>query len=75
MAISINRNVRLQQENQLLSMQQQRYESLKAAIEEARQARHDLRHQLCQLAALAEEGNLEKIKAYLSGAVSRIPSL
>ena len=75
MAISINRNVRLRQENQLLSMQQQRYESLKAAIEEARQARHDLRHQLCQLAALAEEGNLEKIKAYLSGAVSRIPSL
>ena len=75
MAISINRNVRLQQENQLLSMQQQRYESLKAAIEEARQARHDLRHQLCQLAALAEEGNLEKIKAYLSSAVSRIPSL
>ena len=65
----------LQQENQLLSMQQQRYESLKAAIEEARQARHDLRHQLCQLAALAEEGNLEKIKAYLSSAVSRIPSL
>ena len=55
MAISINRNVRLQQENQLLSMQQQRYESLKAAI--------------------AEEGNLEKIKAYLSDAVSRIPSL
>ena len=75
MAISINRNVRLQQENQLLSIQQQRYESLKAAIEEARQARHDLRHQLCQLAALAEEGNLEKIKVYLSGAVSRIPSL
>ena len=75
MAVSINRNARLQNENQMLSMQQQRYESLKAAIEEARQARHDLRHQLCQLAALAEEGNLEKIKAYLSGAVSRIPSL
>ena len=75
MANSLNKNARLQQENQLLSMQQQRYESLKAAIEEARQARHDLRHQLCQLDALAEEGNLEKIKAYLSGAVSRIPSL
>ena len=40
-----------------------------------RQARPDLRHQLCQFAVLAEEGNLEKIKAYLSGAVSRIPSL
>ncbi len=60
MAISINRNVRLQQENQLLSMQQQRYESLKAAIEETRQARHDLRHQLCQLAALAEERGILK---------------
>ena len=75
MAVSLNRNARLRQENQLLIMQRQRYESLKAAIEEARQARHDLRHQLCQLDALAEEGNLEKIKAYLSGAVSRIPSL
>ena len=75
MAISINRNVRLQQENQLLSMQQQHYESLKAAIEEARQARHDLRHQLCQLAALAEEGNLERSKPYLSSAVSRIPGV
>ena len=75
MAISINRNVRLQQENQFFSMQQQRYENLKAAIEETRQARHDLRHQLCQLSALAEEGDLEKIKTYLASAVSRIPSL
>ena len=63
MAISINGNVRLQQENQLLSMQQQRYESLKAAIEKPGRRGHDLRHQLCQLAALAEEGNLEKIKS------------
>ena len=46
-----------------------------AMLADLPQARHDLRHQLCQLAALAEEGNLEKIKAYLSGAVSRIPSL
>ena len=75
MANSLNRNARLHRENQLLAMKQQRYENLKAAIEEARQARHDLRHQLCQLSAFAEEGDLEKIKAYLSGAVSRIPSL
>ena len=33
MATSLNRNARLQQENQLLSMQQQRYEKLKTAIE------------------------------------------
>ena len=75
MANSLNRNARLQQENQLLSMQQQRYESLKAAIEEARQARHDMRHQLNQISALAETGDLESLKAYLAKTVSRIPNL
>lgn len=75
MAISINRNVRLQQENQLLSMQQQRYESLKTAIEEARQARHDMRHQLNHISALAEAGELEDLKSYLAKTVSRIPNL
>ena len=75
MAISINRNARLQQENQFLSMQQQRYESLKAAIEEARQARHDMRHQLNHISALAEAGDMENMKSYLAKTVSRIPNL
>ena len=75
MANSLNKNARLQQENQLLSMQQQRYESLKAAIEEARQARHDMRHQLNQISALAEAGDLDNLKAYLAKTVSRIPDL
>ena len=75
MAISINRNARLQQENQLLSMQQQRYESLKSAIEETRRARHDMRHQLNHISALAEAGELEDLKNYLAKTVSRIPNL
>ena len=75
MANSLNRNARLRQENQFLSMQQQRYESLKAAIEEARQARHDMRHQLNQISALAESGDLERLNAYLAKTVSRIPNL
>lgn len=75
MANSLNRNARLRQENQLLSMQQRRYESLKTAIEEARQARHDMRHQLNQVSALAESGNLDGVKAYLAKAVARIPNL
>ncbi len=42
------------------SMQQQRAgESLQtAAVEEVRQARHDMRHQLNQISALAEAGDL-----------------
>ena len=75
MANSLNRNARLQQENQFLSMQQQRYESLKAAIEEARQARHDMRHQLNQISALAETGDLDGLKAYLAKTAARIPDL
>ena len=39
MAVSLNRNARLQQENHFLSLQQERYENLCMAIEEARQAR------------------------------------
>lgn len=75
MANSLNRNARLQQENQLLLMQHERYEALQASIEEARQARHDLRHQLNQISALVESGDLKELEAYLSNAVSRIPSL
>ena len=75
MANSLNRNARLQQENQLLSMQQRRFDDLKTAIEEARQARHDMRHQLHQISALAESGDLESLKAYLAKTVSRIPNL
>ena len=75
MANSLNRNARLQQENHFLSMQQARYDNLRIAIDETRQARHDLRHHFLQLSALAEHGELEKIKEYLSGAVSKIPDL
>ncbi len=75
MANSLNRNARLQQENQLLSMQQRRFDDLKTAIEEARQARHDMRHQLHQISALTESGDLEGVKAYLAKAVARIPSI
>ena len=75
MANSLNKNARLQQENQFLSMQQQRYENLRTAIEEARQARHDMRHQLNQISALAEAGDLENLKSYLAKTVSRIPNL
>ena len=75
MATSLNRNARLRQENQLLSLQQQRYENLKTAIEEARQARHDMRHHLNHISMLAEENDMETLKTYLAQTVSRIPDL
>ena len=75
MANSLNRNAKLQQENHFLSMQQKRYNSLKNAIEKARQARHDMRHHFHQISAMVENEEWEKVREYLSGAVSRIPNL
>lgn len=75
MANSLSKNVRLQRENQFLSMQQSRYESLRTTIEETRHARHDLRHHCIQLSALANEGNIEEIKKYLSNAQKKIPNV
>ena len=72
MAVSLNRNARLQQENHFLSLQQERYENLCMAIEEARQARHDIRHHFVRLSTLAEQGDIEKIKEYLSAATGKI---
>lgn len=72
MAVSLNRNAKLQQENHFLSLQQERYENLCMAIEEARQARHDIRHHFVRLSTLAEQGDIEKIKEYLSAATGKI---
>ena len=75
MANSLNRNARLQQENHLLSMRQARYENLKTAIEDARQARHDMRHQLNRISALAETGDLNALREYLTKVNGRIPDV
>ena len=71
MAVSLNRNAKLQQENHFLSLQQERYENLCIAIEEARQARHDIRHHFVQLSSMAEQSDMEKIKKYLLAATGK----
>lgn len=53
-----NRSVKMD----ILSMQQERYDNLRMAIEKARQAKHDMRHHFRQLCVMAEAGELEKIK-------------
>ena len=74
-ADSLNKNAKLQQENHLLNMQQTRYDNLCTAIEETRHAKHDMRHHFHQLSAMAENGDLEGIREYLSLTGSRSPSL
>ena len=73
MASSLNRNDRLRRENQLLSLQQARYDSLRTAIEQTRQARHDMRHHFHLLQGLAAQGNWEGLSAYLDEVQGSIP--
>lgn len=73
MADSLNRNDRLRQENQFLSMQQTRYDSLRATITEVREARHDMRHHLNIMQNLAGQKKWESLERYLSDVQKSIP--
>ncbi len=73
MAESLNKNYRLRQENQFLSMQQSRYSNLRTAIEETREARHDMRHHFNALQNLARQKKWQSLEKYLSDAQESIP--
>ncbi len=74
MASSLNRNNRLRLENQFLSMQQARYDSLLITTRQIRQARHDLRHHFHVLQGFAAQGNMEGIRNYLAEVQGNIPT-
>ena len=74
MAAGLNRMNRLRLENQFLSMQQARYDSLLATIRQIRQARHDMRHHFHVLQSLAEQENLKGILNYLAKVQGDIPA-
>lgn len=74
MAAGLNRISRLRLENQFLSMQQARYDSLLATIRQIRQARHDMRHHFHVLQSLAEQENLKGILNYLAKVQGDIPA-
>lgn len=73
MANSLNRNDRLRQENQFLSMQQAQYDNLRTAIAETREARHDMRHHFSTLTALANRKEWKQLKDYLALVQESIP--
>lgn len=73
MAQSLNRNNHLLQENQFLSMQQARYDSLRTAIAQTRQARHDMRHHFNILLSLAGQKEWESLEKYLSDVQGSLP--
>lgn len=73
-AKNINQNHLLTQQNQFLSMQQTQYETLSSAIDETRQARHNMRHHFSTLNALAKRKEWQELEEYLVSAQETIPS-
>lgn len=73
MAESLNRNSRLRQENEFLSMHQARYDSLKTAMEETREARHDMRHHFDTLLRFASRKEWDRLTEYLADVRGQIP--
>lgn len=73
MAKSLNKNYLLNQKNHFLSMQQIQYKTLQSAIEETRQARHDMRHHFSALTALANRKEWKELEDYLALVQENIP--
>lgn len=74
MAKSLNNNHKLTQENTILYMQLEQYNTLNKAIEETRHARHDMRHHLSILNSFVKRKDWADLENYLSKMSKSIPS-
>ena len=83
--VSLSRTAKLVEENtfqkaqaenmkQLMQLQEKQYEKISNHIDQLRKNNHDARHHIRALMSLANEGNLEEIKRYLTKFIEKIPS-
>ncbi len=68
-------NLRLQSENSQLALQTAQYESLRKGIEETRRAHHDLQHHLNAMKGYLDDGNLDKLRAYIEEHTKRLADI
>ncbi len=64
---------KLSEENHNLAMEKLQYENLRNRIEEARQAKHDVRHHIALLDSYAAKGELEALRTYLAAYRRALP--
>lgn len=74
-ATVFNRNYELRRTNQLLSMQQSRFDNLKNAISQTKENRHDMRHHFNVMQGLAANEDWESLKKYLCDAKDSISDM
>ncbi len=68
-------NLRLQRENSRLALQTAQYEGLRKSIEETRRAHHDLQHHLNAMRDYLDNGDMDKLRAYLSVHTKRLTDI
>lgn len=67
-------NTTLQKQNDLLAVQNLQYEHLKYRMDEARQARHDLRQHMTVLQTFCENKEYGQLSAYLQDCLKSLPT-
>lgn len=68
-----DKNIRLEQQNHILTLENLQYENLKDKITEARQARHDLRHHITVMTGYLNAKEFDKLESYLTEYRSSLP--
>ena len=62
----LTEQAKLQQENNLLTMESKRYEEMRSYMDFTRALRHDFRQHIFVMSELSEAGKIPELKAYLS---------
>lgn len=69
----MNANLELKLKNQQLSIRNMQYQNLKERMEDARRAKHDLRHHLKVIYSFMDNGKYAKLKNYLREYAQTLP--
>jgi len=69
----VDDNMRLEKNNSVLNQQILQHENLKLRIEEARRAKHDLRHHIIVIDSYLQNGEYEKTREYLKNYIKSLP--
>ena len=73
MLLEQEKNLQLQESSHQLAVQNLQYENLKDRINEARHAKHDIRHHITVMDGYLQRGEYEKLQSYLNGYKRSLP--
>ncbi len=75
LVIEQQKNLRLQENNHLLEMQNLQYDYLQDKIKETRRYKHDVRHHIALMQELLKKGEYDKLSEYLNAFRDSMPDI